>query len=131
LDGRGELIIVEINKFMFSYEENEKIVNKAIMKCLNESYEPWETNDDFIQDSVDTVMGVLRKMNFFKRDGEETLAAIFIENKLAYGDVYIGNDVQKALTFIRNNIDELKEELRIHRNYGKMIEENPNADWIE
>lgn len=116
---------------MFSYEENEKIVNKAIMKCLNESYEPWETNDDFIQDSVDTVMGVLRKMNIFRRDGEETLAAIFIENKLAYGDVYIGNDVQKALTFIRNNIDELKEELRIHRNYGKMIEENPNADWIE
>lgn len=114
---------------MFNYEENEKAVNKAIMKCLNERFEPWETNDDFIQDSVDTVMGVLRKMNIFQRDGEETLAAIFIENKLAYDDVYIGNDVQKALTFIRNNIDELKEELRVHRNYGKMIEENPNAGW--
>ena len=116
---------------MFSYEENEKAVNKAIMKCLNESYEPWETNDDFIQDSVDTVMGLLRKMNIFQRDGEETLAAIFIENKLYNSDVYIGNDVQKALTFIRNNIDELKEELRIQRNHGKMIEENPNVDWIE
>ena len=55
----------------------------------------------------------------------------FIENKLYSSDEYIGDDVQKALTFIRNNIDELKEELRIHRNYGKMIEENPNADWIE
>lgn len=116
---------------MFSYEENEKIVNKAIMKCLNESYESWETNDDFIQDSVDTVMGVLRKMNIFQRDGEETLAAIFIENKLYSSDEYIGDDVQKALTFIRNNIDELKEELRIQRNHGKMIEQNPNADWIE
>lgn len=120
-----------VNKFMFSYEENDKLVKNAIMKCLNERFEPYETNDDFIQDSVDTVMGLLRKMNIFQRDGEETLAAIFIENKLAYGDVYIGNDVEKALTFIRNNIDELKEELRIHRNYGKMIEENPNADWIE
>lgn len=120
-----------VNKFMFSYEENDKLVKSAIMKCLNERFEPYETNDDFIQDSVDTVMGLLRKMNIFQRDGEETLAAIFIKNKLAYGDVYIGNDVQKALTFIRNNIDELKEELRIHRNYGKMIEENPNADWIE
>ncbi|MBO5826900.1 MAG: hypothetical protein J6R59_00280 [Paludibacteraceae bacterium] len=121
----------QVNNTMFSYEENEKAVNKAIMKCLNESHEHWETNDDFIQDSVDTVMGVLRKMNIFQRDGEETLAAIFIENKLYSSDVYIGNDVQKALTFIRNNIDELKEELRIHRNYGKMIDENPNADWIE
>lgn len=120
-----------VNKFMFSYEENDKLVKNAIMKCLKESYESWETNDDFIRDSVDTVMGLLRNMNIFQRDGEETLAAIFIENKLYSSDEYIGDDVQKALTFIRNNIDELKEELRIHRNYGKMIEENPNADWIE
>ena len=120
-----------VNNFMFSYEENDKLVKNAIMKCLKESYESWETNDDFIRDSVDTVMGLLRKMNIFQRDGEETLAAIFIENKLYSSDEYIGDDVQKALTFIRNNIDELKEELRIHRNYGKMIEENPNADWIE
>lgn len=116
---------------MFSYEENEKIVNKAIRKCICEGHEHWETNDEWVEESVNTVIGVLKKMNILRRDAEETLAAIFIENKLAEGDLYIGNDTQKAVSFVKKYIDELKEELEVMRRYRAMTSKYPNANWLE
>ena len=116
---------------MFNYEENEKTVNKVIRKCICEGFNHWEKNDEWMEESVNTVISVLKKMNVLQRDAEETLAAIFIENKLAEGDVYIGSDVQKAVSFVKKYIDELKEELEVMRRYRTMCAKYPNANWLE
>lgn len=106
---------------MFSYEENEKIVNKAITKCIRES---WEYVED--EEGIELVLRLLKKMNFIETDLDSIAVKLFLQDVFMFEEIKIGNDVEKAKQFIKTYSEDIKSEIDSKRMLNKMAEEYPN-----